>query len=171
MGTSRAFYRIYGENEKEKDTARRRPVLKRVPRTRQASPAPVQQHPERAGEMRVRQAQARPCARPRASAVHPQRTCRAAGRSISYFSVPSVLTRESAESAPFRAIQLTRDCLVSRRLHSLSCWTPPSSLGIAAAAAGHSSALALHQIRLFVFSGKEKWVGPPPPLIPTGSSG
>ena len=123
MGTSRVqscTEFTAGNMRKKKDTARRRrPVLKRVPRTRQASPAPVQQHPERAGEMRVRQAQARPCARPRASAVHPQRTCRAAGRSISYFSVPSVLTRESAESAPFRAIQLTRDCLVSRRLHRL----------------------------------------------------
>ena len=45
-----------------------------MPRTRQASPAPVQQRRGRAGELRVRQAQARPCARPRASAVHARRT-------------------------------------------------------------------------------------------------
>ena len=56
-------------------------MLKRVPRTRQASPAPVQQRLGRAGELRVRQAQARPCVRPRASAVHAQRT-RPAARSV-----------------------------------------------------------------------------------------
>jgi len=49
-------------------------VLRRVPRTRQASPAPVQQRQGRPVTLRVRQAQARPCARPRASAVHAQRS-------------------------------------------------------------------------------------------------
>ena len=67
-------------NGNEKKKHRRRSVLKRVPRTRQASPAPVQQRLGRAGELRVRQAQARPCVRPRASAVHAQRT-RPAARS------------------------------------------------------------------------------------------
>ena len=42
---------------------------------------PVQQRLGRAGELRVRQAQARPCVRPRASAVHAQRT-RPAARSV-----------------------------------------------------------------------------------------
>ena len=68
-------------NGNEKKKHRRRSVLKRVPRTRQASPAPVQQRLGRAGELRVRQAQARPCVRPRASAVHAQRT-RPAARSV-----------------------------------------------------------------------------------------
>ena len=67
-------------NVNEKKQHRRRSVLKRVPRTRQASPAPVQQRLGRASELRVRQAQAQPCVRPRASAVHAQRT-RPAARS------------------------------------------------------------------------------------------
>ena len=71
--------RIYGGMENE-NTARRMLVLKRVPRTWQASPTPMQQRSGRTGELRVRQAQARPCARLRASAVHAQRT-RPAARS------------------------------------------------------------------------------------------
>ena len=77
-------------------------MLRRVPRTRQASPAPVQQRQGRPDTLRVRQAQARPCARPRASAVHAQKSDHffGQGRSLcgggtsQYFSVSNVLTLE-----------------------------------------------------------------------------
>ena len=77
-------------------------MLRRVPRTRQTSPAPVQQRLGRLVTLRVRQAQARPCARPRASAVHAQRSDHffGQGRSLcgggtsQYFSVSNVLTLE-----------------------------------------------------------------------------